>query len=84
MFALDEQRQVEEGWSFVGRTKRRPIKVAEIWREEFVPLPFHCHYGCGGRIIDVTNALSYENGLCISMNVCLYVKELIHTAVVLF
>lgn len=67
------QRQVEEQWDFVGRSKRKEIDYEEIERKEFVPLPFYCEFGCGGEMKDEENSNSYDNGYCAAQNNCMYV-----------
>ena len=78
LFFLDEQKQVEEKWNFIGRTKRREIEYEEVEREEFVPLSFNCEFGCGGNRTNEENVNLYENGYCAAQNTCMYVNKYCH------
>ena len=77
LFSLDDQRQVEERWLFIGRTKRRKIEYEETWREEFVPLAFLCRFGCGGNKTNKDDSHLYENGYCAAPDRCMYAESTI-------
>ena len=70
LFSLDEQKQVEESWTFVQRYSRKSVGYNLIQREEYVPLAFYCELGCGGNNSDPEDINRYENGHCSAMGTC--------------
>eukprot|EP00112_Aurelia_sp_Birch-Aquarium-sp1_P009575 Seg2092.4 transcript_id=Seg2092.4/GoldUCD/mRNA.D3Y31 product="Atrial natriuretic peptide receptor 2" protein_id=Seg2092.4/GoldUCD/D3Y31 len=70
LFSLDEQKQVEESWTFVKRYSRKSVGHNFIQREEYLPLAFYCGLGCGGKNDNPEDMNRYENGQCSGMGTC--------------
>ena len=68
LFGFEFQKQITYNFDSKVTDVIIPLEVEDA--VEYVPAPYYCVAGCGGNVTDPSDINVFDNGKCVSQDVC--------------